>query len=611
MNVEPGFLHTLTPEDLRRAAGGPAECVRAEEPPPWGEAADHGTRPLRRNLEAPPVRLPDPQNLVATEEELAAAELHPRCVVEFHSYADVAVLAAAGGAGKSTLMLYEAIHIAIGRPLYGLPVVNPGWTLFVAAEDRRPQILARLREVMRPLDLAAEERRAVLSAVRVWDVTGESVKLIRASDGNMVLTDLADAIVGACAAGPPAVVIFDPLVSFGASEEAVNSNEQGLITSARRIVRGLDCCVRLIHHTGKANGRAGTLDQYSARGGSALSDGARMVSVLAPWTAEDEGGGPQPPPGCSEEHGAALIRYARAKLSYCPPQPMIWLSRRGFAFEYFIEPPKMAPEAIRSAQADQLARYIASQLAAGRFHTGRSLEDCAEDLGLSRAKVRRALAELRASGRIFDEELPAELRRGVRKTYLHCANADGAIVAKNGRESFPEEPIAPAAYCSPPLREKEDGAIDAAFSSPLFPDCAGEQRRNSGAMAQCPEEAVEEVPGATPEEIRERYPNAAARPLDEAEWGEALARMAAPAAPGPVRCRECAHWIPDEIHPAGGLGSCAVEAPASRRAGSLWPGAELYCGAGRHGPGGPARPLEAPAGEGKGHLPGAPSREAS
>lgn len=37
-------------------------------------------------------------------------------------------------------------------------------------------------------------------------------------------------------------------------------------------------------------------------------------------------------------------------------------------------------------------------------------------------------------------------------------------------------------------------------------------------------------------------------------------------------CARCAHWTPDRINPPGGLGRCAVAAPASKRVGSLWPG---------------------------------------
>jgi hypothetical protein len=37
-------------------------------------------------------------------------------------------------------------------------------------------------------------------------------------------------------------------------------------------------------------------------------------------------------------------------------------------------------------------------------------------------------------------------------------------------------------------------------------------------------------------------------------------------------CSRCTHWTPNPVNAAGGIGRCAIEAPASKRVGSLWPG---------------------------------------
>ena len=355
-------------------------------------------------------RPPDPDDLIATEEELAAACLTPRCIVRHHSYASVAQFIAPGGTGKTTLLIYEAVHIALGRPLYNLEVESPGWTLFVTAEDNRGEFMARLREIMANMDLSQEERSIVLRGIRVWDVTGEPVKLIRVSEGNITLTPLADEIVATYRDDPPAVVVFDPLVSFGASENMVNDNEQGIILAARRIVKGLDCCVSLIHHTGVMNARTGAPDQYAGRGGSALADGTRMTSVLQKWAPEGKDNR-QPPAGCIQGSDVGISILARPKLSYAPPNlPLIWIRREGFAFEYFYEAPPQAPEVIRAAQADQLERFIASQLGLDppRRYSPRSLEAIADTINLTRSQVRVAVEELRVSGRIVDSPLPRE-----------------------------------------------------------------------------------------------------------------------------------------------------------------------------------------------------------
>jgi hypothetical protein len=367
--------------------------------------------------------------------------------VDRYLYADVAQVVAPGGTGKTTMLLYEAAMIALGWPLWGLRVEHPGWTLFVTAEDRRERLLARLREIVVALELSEVQRQRVFERVLFWDVCGASLKLAQLIEGNLVLTRLPDDLGRAYRDDRPAVVTFDPLVSFGASENAVNDNEQALITAARRIVRALDCCVRFVHHTGKANARAASLDQYSGRGGSALADGSRMISVLQAWHPDDEGQ-PRPPPGCRPDAKSSLTILARAKLSYAPPNlPELWIKRTGFAFESFVEL-KRSPEEVAAAKADQLERYLDSQLSAGRYWTAKQLETAGE-LGMTRAELRTAIATLEVTGRVLSIPLPKAHRHGQRKTFLCPAqraaalDLPGALPAagvKNGPSNAPTTP---------------------------------------------------------------------------------------------------------------------------------------------------------------------------
>jgi AAA domain len=123
---------------------------------------------------------------------------------------------------------------------------------WVTAEDRRELLIARLVRIMEAMDLSAEDRATVCVQVMIWDVTGAVCRLTELDrHSNVVLTGLADAIVERFREASPVVVGLDPVISFGAGERFVNDNEHSLILAARRIVRGLGCCVRLICHTGK------------------------------------------------------------------------------------------------------------------------------------------------------------------------------------------------------------------------------------------------------------------------------------------------------------------------------------------------------------------------
>ena len=357
-----------------------------------------------------------------TSAELGTARLSPKCIVDKYLYADLALVAAAGGTGKTTMLIYEAVCIAIGRDLWGHRIVNPGKTLFITAEDSRDLFAARLREVMAAMNLTEYEERIALDSICVWDVSANLARLAELDQsGNIRLTGLADQIIHAYRNESLAQTVFDPAISFSPGERMINDGEQAIVTACRRIIRGLECCVRLVHHTGKVNARNGAMDQYASRGGTALPDGCRMVTILCGVSDDPEllnmGGAPE---GFYLESGDSGFILAQGKLSYAPPQPKIWIHRRGFTFEHFTEQPKLSKANQSSLDADRLVEFLADELLHGRRYTARQLDEVADTkLSMSRRRVRSALTALEISGRIEDRDLPDGERHGRRKTYLH------------------------------------------------------------------------------------------------------------------------------------------------------------------------------------------------
>jgi hypothetical protein len=289
--------------------------ISGDDPPP-GEAPSSGK-------DDPPTY----ESMTFSEEELEGFRMSPKCIVQDYLYANLAVLAATGGTGKTSLVLHESICIALGLDVWGNAVVNRGRIVIITAEDDRELMGARLRATMDAMGLSDEERRLALSMIHVWDVSGEMRKLIAFDGNNIVLTNLAAKIIKAYEYEPPAVIVFDPLVSFGCSEQAVNDNEQNLVVAARKIIRGLGCCVRFVHHVSKQNARDKTTDQHSMRGGSALPDGSRMVAILTPG--DDD-----------------TLVLTRAKLSYSKPQQPIYIRRNGYAFSVAAEPAGVQAQAL-------------------------------------------------------------------------------------------------------------------------------------------------------------------------------------------------------------------------------------------------------------------------
>jgi hypothetical protein len=380
-------------------------------------AALEGLEAVKRLIVGIPGGIPSRDDLFITDSEWSNARLTPDCIVEDYLYADVATTSAPGGTGKTTTMLYEDIHIVLGEPLYGLEIKKPGWCLIVTAEDPREILIARLREISRDMGLTPDEIKKVQEGVIIQDVSGDASKLIKLVDGNIVADQFVDDLIRRHRENPPVIIIFDPAISFGVGESKVNDNESGLIEAARKIRNSLGCCVRFIHHTGKANAREKTLDQYTSRGGSALPDGSRMVHIMQSWTPNDTAR--KPPQGCCLDPQSSLTIIARPKLSYSRPNPpLIWLKRTGWRFESFAES-SISDNERKEAAKRQIEQFVMTAEESGTaFYNKEGLASCYQELKLKRNEVRDLVAQLLSEGRLTEKDLPIDKQSTKRKTYL-------------------------------------------------------------------------------------------------------------------------------------------------------------------------------------------------
>lgn len=335
-------------------------------------------------------------------EELGSARLTPRVIVPSYIYADVRNLIAAGGTGKTTVKLFEAVCAALGRPIWGRSLDACRRTAIITREDPREILVSRLREIMRQLILSKEEVQQVIENVRIIDLSGMPFRLSCVLD-DMVMPHRVniDSLLEALVYFSPDWLIFDPLVSFGVGEGRVNDAEQGLIEAFRVIRNTLDCCVEGVHHSGKANSRDKALDQYAGRGGSAFADGSRMVAVMQPMTPDEWAS----ETGSSLEAGDSGIVMALPKLSYCAAQDPIFIRRNGYMFSHETVV-RRSPDQIKASIAEQILQFIRYESEQGRKYSQNSLEAIAGDLSLTRAEMRAGFARLKASGRVISVGKP-------------------------------------------------------------------------------------------------------------------------------------------------------------------------------------------------------------
>ena len=331
-----------------------------------------------------------------TEAELYAARSTPRVILPGLLYADVRSRIAAGGVGKTTLALFEAVTLALGRPLWGKTPTHPVRTVVVTREDSRELLVARLREIIKAMNLTPAETADVLDRVLIVDLSDTAFRLSTVV-GDMVVPDRAnlDMLAGILNDFRPDWVIFDPVVSFGVGESRVNDAEQGLIEAFRILRNRLNCCIEGIHHSGKANAREKALDQYAGRGGSALPDGCRMVVVMQPLEAGEwlkEVGSPL-------AAGETGIVMALPKLSFAPTPGKVYIRRRGYVFEA-VSTTATTPEQEAEATAARVLEFIRNEYAAGRKYGKDGLRNSKDQLGLTRGQVDAAIARLESSGAV-------------------------------------------------------------------------------------------------------------------------------------------------------------------------------------------------------------------
>lgn len=357
-----------------------------------------------------------------SQDEWISARQTPDCIVEDYLYADVACFIAPGGMGKTTLKLYEAIHIALGLPLYGLTIYKSGTVLIITAEDSREMLVARLREIAQEMQLSTTDTATVMQRVRISDVSGNGFKLTAIYGDVVMPSENLDMIIDVCHSIKPVLIVVDPAVSFGVGESRVNDAEQGLVEAARKLKRTLNCCVQFIHHSGKQNAREKAIDQYAGRGGSAFADGARMVHVMqsltpSEWLTET---------GTELFNGESGLRLARPKMSYCAPVGDILIKRTGYRFDS-VERSTSGKKAKQEANANQVWQLLTAELSQGRYPTQNYLEGL--DTELTRGEIRSAVQWLFASQRIENRDVPNAGARGGKRIYLHplvILNENGA-----------------------------------------------------------------------------------------------------------------------------------------------------------------------------------------
>lgn len=200
---------------------------------------------------------------------------------------DITILTADGGSGKTTLMLNEAICLALNKPFIGFECVERGNTLYITGEDTAEKLYAITGKIMTDMQLTSEQ----------IDIVVKSIVIKKESDMCIVTTNKdkyfvpnhhsLNLIMEAVDVLKPLLIVIDPISMFWGSESALNDMSKAVARFAGLLRDRSDAQIVVINHMGKQSSQGKDLTQFSGRGGSALPSHARVVRTMALMTPDE------------------------------------------------------------------------------------------------------------------------------------------------------------------------------------------------------------------------------------------------------------------------------------------------------------------------------------
>ena len=338
----------------------------------------------------------------------------------------VSTLISPGGAGKTTIVLTEAIALATGRDLLGHQAPRRCKVWHYNLEDPLDELYRRVWAICDHFKIDATELEGWL-----YLDSGRDRKLIVAErDASSLVAMPASAeVIAEMQQNEIAVLQVDPFIKVHHLNENDNVDIDFVCSLFADIAKTTGGAVELVHHVRKAqkgDTTAGDID--SARGASALSGAVRAARTLAIMSAKEAEGF-----GLPAERRGWYLRADDAKQNMSAPAARAeWYERQsvqienGEAFEGDSvgvltrwEPPSLFDGLSNSAARTALLkisgglsngqRYKMTQRGGTERWCGFVVMDEGTDIGVERARM--IVREWAAHGMIYEEEYEDTTRR--------------------------------------------------------------------------------------------------------------------------------------------------------------------------------------------------------
>jgi hypothetical protein len=226
----------------------------------------------------------------------------------------VSATAGIGGAGKTSVLIVEALCLVTGRDLLSRnePLAIGPQHVWLHNEDPMDEMQRRIAATCMQYRLTAED---IGDRLHVTSGRSTNIMIARELEGGgkvLVPTDHGEQIISEIKKYNICTFMVDPFVSVHRVSENDNVLVEGVMRILRAIAEVTQASIELAHHFRKLNGQEPSAEDV--RGASSIIGACRSVRIVAQMTAEEaEGMEIQP----EERKGYVWLQNAKANMA--PP----------------------------------------------------------------------------------------------------------------------------------------------------------------------------------------------------------------------------------------------------------------------------------------------------
>jgi hypothetical protein len=228
----------------------------------------------------------------------------------------VSVDVAAGGTGKSSVKIGEALAMSSGRDLYGVEIHDGPLNVWLYnLEDPAEESERRIHATAKWFHIKPEDVDG-----RLFVDSGRDQRCVIATEteyGARIAQPVYEQIKAQLLERSIDALIIDPFVSSHEVSENDNRAIDAVVKAWGRLADECNCSINLVHHVRKGNGQESNAD--SARGAKALVDAARSVQVFNRMSPDEASLA-----GIAEDQRGFYFRVQNDKANLAPPDKAAW-----------------------------------------------------------------------------------------------------------------------------------------------------------------------------------------------------------------------------------------------------------------------------------------------